>query len=85
MQIASIPPPILTASLPQEVANKAVPNVQAVAPLLQSAVNPTAKTDKFRQTRNNQERSKGRGYNRDHPASEEKKDDKDGHSVNFSV
>ena len=86
MQIASIPPPILTSVLPQDAANKAVPNVQAVAPLLPSAVNPAAKTEKFRQTRGNKDRSKdGGGYGDDRHQGETEEEGKEEHSVNISV
>ncbi len=47
MQIPSIPPPIVTNTLPQDVAAKAVPVIQAAAPLAHNPVLPGAKADKF--------------------------------------
>ena len=61
MQIPSIPAPIVTNILPQDVVNKAVPNVQAAPPLLQNAVDPSRKSEKFNQTRSNKDRAKGGG------------------------
>ena len=83
MQVPSIPPPIVTNVLPQDVVTKVVSNVQAVAPLLQNAVAPTPKTEKSNQSRSNKERAKGGGHGE---ADEEKAgDSKRGSNINLRV
>ena len=59
MQIASVPPPIVTAPLPQEVAMKSVVNVQAVTPLGQRSVAPAPKSEKSNKNRGNKDKEKG--------------------------
>jgi hypothetical protein len=85
MQIPSIPPPIIANALPQDVAAKAVPNTQAMAPLVQHAVEPTPKSEKFNEVRRNKDRS---GKNRNEgkrPDDDDEKDKKGDHSVNIRI
>ncbi len=58
MQVPSVPLPIVTNALPQEAVAKAVPNVQAMAPLLANAVAPAPKSEKSNQSRGNKDRKK---------------------------
>ena len=58
MQIPSVPPPIVTNTLPQDVVNKAVPNLQALAPLTPDPVTASPKSEKSNQSRSNGERRK---------------------------
>ena len=81
MQIPSIPPPIVTNSLPQDVTAKAVPNIQAMAPLVQNAVAPTPKSEKFNQSRSNKDKAKSSDKN-NHKGN---KEDDRGSSVNIRV
>jgi hypothetical protein len=83
MQIPSIPPPIVTNTLPQDIVAKAVPNMQAAPPLVQRAIDPSPKSEKFNQTRSNRDRSKGG----DHSPGEDDdpKDDKPEDHVNIKV
>jgi hypothetical protein len=83
MQIPSIPPPIVTNALPQDIAAKAVPNTQAMAPLVQNAVDPAPKSEKFNEIRRNKEKTKNdRGDKR----GQREENDKEGdHSVNISI
>ena len=83
MQIPSIPPPIVSNALPQDVVSKAVPNIQAMAPLVQNAVAPTPKAEKFNRTRDDNDRSKGRRG--DHRDDAEEADKEGGHAVNIEV
>ena len=80
MQVPTIPPPIIASALPQDVVTKAVPNVQAMAPLVQNAVDPTPKAEK---STSYKEKEKGRNPRRDQ--SDDKERPKDGHAVNISV
>jgi hypothetical protein len=81
MQIASVPPPIVTNNaLPQDVAAKAVPNMQATAPLIQNSVAPSPKSEKFGKDRD----QKGRNRDRNDERGKEG-DDKEEHSVNIRV
>ena len=82
MQIPPIPPPVGHA-LPQDVVTKAVPHVQAMAPLIQNAVDPAAKAEKFNETRSNKDKSKNRRDN-ERPRREDG-EEKDAHTVNISV
>jgi hypothetical protein len=82
MQIPSIPPPIVTNTLAQDVVAKAVPNVQAAPPLMQRAIDPSPKSEKFNQTRSNKDRAKGGGRNNSEGGDGE---DKRGGSVNIRV
>ena len=81
MQIPSIPPPVITNALPQDVVAKAVPNAQAMAPLVQNAVAPPPKSEKFNQSRSNKDRNK----DGDNLESDKDKQGKDGSSVNIRV
>jgi hypothetical protein len=84
MQVPSIPPPIVANTVPQELASKAVPNTQAVAPLVQHAVDPTHKTERFNEVvrREKDKHKKERGKEPD----QDKEDDKEGdHAVNISI
>lgn len=83
MQIPSMPPPIVTNALPQDVVAKAVPGMQATAPLIQTAVSPTPKSEKFNQTRRNKDRSSDESEEEGQRSKEE--GDKGEHSVNISV
>ncbi len=69
MQIPSIPPPIVANTLPQDVAIKAVPVMQAMAPLVQNPVIPSSKSEKFN--------DKGNSKNQDRHA-KDKSDDNEG-------
>jgi len=52
MDVTSVPPPIIVNNtLPQDIAAKAVPNAQAMVPLVQNAVDPAPKTEKFNAAR----------------------------------
>ena len=83
MQIPPIPPPITAHALPQDVTTKAVPNIQAMAPLVQNAVAPTPKAEKFYQTRDNKNKSRG---GRDQGGDQSKeKEEGDEHAVNIRV
>jgi len=81
VQIPSIPPPVITNALPQDVVAKAVPNAQAMAPLVQNAVAPPPKSEKFNQSRSNKDRNK----DGDNLESDKDKQGKDGSSVNIRV
>ena len=59
MQIPTIPPPIITNALPQDITAKVVPNVQAAA-LLADAVAPPPKGERSNQSRTNNERTEER-------------------------
>jgi len=85
MQIPSIPPPIIPTALPQDVVNKAVPNPQAVQPLVQNSVDPAPKSEKSNQSHDKEERSshRDRKQSSDGRHSDEDKDKE--HSVNISV
>jgi hypothetical protein len=83
MQVPSIPPPLVAYSLPQEIASKAVPHAQAVAPLSQNAVAPTPKAEKFNTVRRNKNDSRNRNQNRDHQP--EDKDESGDHSINIRI
>jgi hypothetical protein len=91
MQIPSIPPPILTSNIQQDVVAKAVPNIQAAPPLLQRAIDPPPKSEKFNQTRSNRDRSQGGDSDPDDRGPDDKGsddrdgDDKRGSSVNIRV
>lgn len=83
MQVPTIPPPIITSTLPQEIAARAVPNVQAVTPLAQNAVDPTAKPQKF----NDAGRDK-QNPERDDEENRKEGEDKDGgndHTLNIRI
>ena len=81
MQIPSVPPALIN-PLPQDVAAKAVPALSAAPALIQRAIDPAPKSEKFNQTRNNRDRAKGG----DHPDSNGKgKKDGRGGSVNLKV
>ena len=82
MQIPSIPPPIVTNTLPQDIVAKAVPNMQAAPPLVQRAVDPAPKSEKFNQTRSNKDRSKGGDHG---PSEDGAKEDKSNEHVNIKV
>jgi hypothetical protein len=83
MQVPSVPPPVVATALPQEIAAKAVPHMQAAAPLLQTAVTPTPKDEKLNSVR--------RDKNSRHDNHKEKQNmpDDDGekseHSVNIRI
>jgi hypothetical protein len=83
MQVPSIPTPIVTNALPQDIAAKAVPHTQAVAPLVKNAIAPTPKSEKFNEIRGNRDKPKG---NRGENKNRREEDDKEGnHSVNIRV
>ncbi|MGB9153411.1 MAG: hypothetical protein WCD70_10035 [Alphaproteobacteria bacterium] len=84
MQIPSIPPPIVTNALSQDVVARAVPNVQAAQPILQNAVAATLKSEKSTDSRSNNDKGRG-GKERDQREDDESPDDKRGQSVNISV
>ena len=63
MQIASVPPPIVTAPLAQEVALKIAASIQAVPPLVQRAVAPPPKAERSPKNRSNKDREKGSSPN----------------------
>ncbi|MDR3451023.1 MAG: hypothetical protein P4M15_14995 [Alphaproteobacteria bacterium] len=84
MQIASVPPPLMTNALPQDMAAKAVPNLQAMAPLVQNAVDPSPKSEKNSHSRSNHDRGKGGGRGEGGDA-KNGKTDKRGGSVNIRV
>ena len=83
MQVPSIPLPIIANALPQDIAAKAVPHAQAVAPLVQNAVAPTPKSEKFNAVRPNKDKPrKDRGEKGD----QREEDDKEGdHSFNIRI
>ena len=89
MQILSVPPPIITNALHQDAAAKAVPHVQAAAPLIQNAVAPPPKSEKFNQTRSGKDRDKGGDPDEDRPESDDKDDNKkegeNGNTINIRV
>ncbi len=82
MQVPSIPPPVVANTLPQDIAAKAVPSPQAVTPLVQTAVAPTPKAEKFVDARRdrNPKRNNGENQKRDDEDAKE-----DNHSVNMSI
>ncbi|MFA4995269.1 MAG: hypothetical protein WC521_08220 [Bdellovibrionales bacterium] len=83
MQVPPIPPPLIAAPLPQEAATKAVPNSQAVAPLIQHAVDPTKKTERFNEVRHDKEKPKKDQGKKDE---QDKEDDQEGdHAVNIRI
>jgi hypothetical protein len=88
VQVPSIPPPIVTNAQPQDVAAKAVPSIQALAPLVHNPVVETPKSENFNETRSNKDRNKGRDGRKD-PSDEDdaKKGDGDsrGNSLNIRV
>ena len=63
MQITPLPPPVIPNPLPQEVAAKTATPVlaQAMAPIIQRAIDPATKSDRGHQSRSNGERAKGGG------------------------
>jgi len=83
MQVPSIPPPIVTNTLPQDIAAKAVPTAQAVAPLVQRAIDPAHKDEMFNTVQQPKDKpKKGRGEKRN----QREEDDKEGdHAVNISI
>lgn len=83
MQVPSIPIPIVPNALPQDIAAKAVPNTQAMAPLVQNAVDPTPKSEKFNEVRRKKDEPKDRREGR---KDQREEDDKEGdHTVNISI
>lgn len=83
MQVPSVPPPLITNTLPQDVATKAAPNAQAIAPIVQRAVDPTPKTEKFNDLTRNRDKSKrDRGQEREERGENDKESD---HSVNIRI
>jgi len=84
MQVPSIPPPIVANTVPQELAAKAVPTTQAVAPIVQNAVDPSHKTERFNEAvrREKDKQRKNRGNQPDEDKEDDKKDD---HAVNISI
>ncbi|MFA5041619.1 MAG: hypothetical protein WC464_08310 [Bdellovibrionales bacterium] len=83
MQVPSVPPPIFTNTLPQDVAAKAVPNAQAVAPLVPRAVDPAHKDERFNEVRRKEEKPKdSRGNKKDQKDEGNEEED---HSVNIRI
>ncbi|MDR3423814.1 MAG: hypothetical protein P4M13_01875 [Alphaproteobacteria bacterium] len=89
MQIASTPPPIVTNALPQDVVAKAVPNIQAMVPLIANAVAPSPKSEKFNQVRGDKEKRNREDHaergEEDDPENGASSDGDRGKSVNISV
>ncbi|MDE1900655.1 MAG: hypothetical protein KGI37_03290 [Alphaproteobacteria bacterium] len=89
MQIPSIPPPILTAPLPQDIAAKAVATPQAVAPLVQNAVDPAPKSEKSYQNRDHKDQTPDKHTAQDKNGEKDDGDANDGEergtTVNISV
>ncbi len=75
MQIASVPLPLATSLLPQDVAARAVVNVQAAAPISATAVEPPAKGDRVRRKPQRNEKAK----------EESPESPPNGHTVNIKV
>jgi len=85
MQIPSIPMPTVTSAVPQDLAAKAVPNVQATQPLIQNAVGQSPKNEKSHHSRSNKERGRdGRGDG-DQKSDSGGDEDHRGSSINISV
>jgi hypothetical protein len=83
MQVPSIPIPVIANALPQDIAAKAVPNTQAMAPLVQNAIDPTHKDEKFNEVRRKKDDSKDK---RGDKRGQREEDDKEGdHSVNIRI
>jgi hypothetical protein len=82
MQIPSVPPPLITNPSPQDLAAKAIPQTQAVAPLVARAVNAPPKSEKSNQNRSN----KDKGHQED-PQADKKNggENERGSAVNFDV
>ncbi len=68
MQIPSVPPPIVANTLPQDVAVKAVPVMQAMAALVQNPVIPSSKSEKFSDKGNSKNQDR---HNQSKPSEEE--------------
>ncbi|MDD3371864.1 MAG: hypothetical protein PHE27_08595 [Alphaproteobacteria bacterium] len=82
MQVPTLPPPVVANTLPQDIASKAVPHTQAVAPLVQNAVEPTPKSEKFNSVRRDKGQKNKRGDDQNMPEEDQKEDD---HSVNIRI
>jgi len=87
MQVPSVPPPIVTNNvLPQDVVSKAVPNVQAMAPLIANAVAPSPKSEKSNQSRSNKNRDSSSEDHHPDPDTDGPDDkNKRGGSVNIRI
>ncbi|MDD4615935.1 MAG: hypothetical protein PHW76_02305 [Alphaproteobacteria bacterium] len=83
MQIPSIPPPVITNMLPQDIATKAVSSPQAVAPLIQTAITPTPKAEKFLDAR--RDRSSKQSREEKGKLTDDEDEKKGGHSINMSI
>jgi len=82
MQVPPVPPPVIASPLPQDIASKAVPHTQAVTPLVQNAIQPTAKPEKFNAV-NRDKKQKNEGGRKSDDTDEK---DKEGeHSVNIRI
>jgi len=84
MQIPSVPPPLITNPLPQDIAAKTVTHVQAVAPLEQRAISPSERYEKSHQNRNNQDKNKG-GKRGNENNNQSAKDQGRGSAINIDV
>lgn len=86
MQIPSIPPPIITTPLAQDMAAKAIPNLQATQPLVQNAVKEPPKGEKSSGSdgKKNSAGYKNPGQTTD-PVKSDHPDGEDPHSLNISV
>ncbi len=82
MQVPSVPPPIVTSALPQDVAAKAVPTAQAVAPLVSTAVDPSHKDEIFKQVERDKNKPKDKRKDKKDSSPD---DDRDNHAVNISI
>ena len=86
MQIPSLPPPLLTNPLPQDVAGKVVHHAQATPPLIHRPVDPSPKSEKFSDSTGNKDKNKNRRRSDDNdPSSERKAKDERGGSLNIKV
>jgi hypothetical protein len=85
MQVPSVPLPIPTNALPQDVVTKVVTNVQAAAPITQNAVNPVPKTERAVKARDDEERSRREQKGKEKRGEEKPKEGDRGASVNISV
>jgi hypothetical protein len=84
MDVTSVPPPIIVNNtLPQDIAAKAVPNAQAMVPLVQNAVDPAPKTEKFNAARRDKNNSRNARDDKETP--DEENDKSDDHSVNIRI
>ena len=83
MQIPSIPPPIMNAPMTQEVVVRTAATVQAAPPIIERAIDPSPKSEKFNQTGRGRDGSNRQ--RRDEGEPDKKDPNERGQSINLHV